>query len=153
MASVTQPGPAPASPPVAETLQQRLTRWYKLKEQLADLGEQERTLRASIFSEAFPKAPEKGTSRYGIGHGKDLKATTKVNYTVDREALGRLGNAIPSEVRDRVFRHKPEVVEAQLAAVLADKTTPEDVRRALAECVTSKPGTPTLEIVDAKARA
>jgi hypothetical protein len=151
-----QPAPVPQAPetpqPPAETLQSKLTRWYGLKDQIAALTAQETTLRREIREQAFPNAPEKGSQRLGIGHGKDLKVTTKLNYSLDRAKLAEVGdNVLPQAVRDLVFKTKLEVVEAEVVRALGPRSdlAPE-VRAALADVVTSKPALPQLEIVDAK---
>lgn len=143
--------PAQPAVPPPETLQSKLTRWFQIKEKLADLNAQESALRQELFRQAFPNAKEKGTERVSIGHGKDLKVTTKLNYSASREKLASYGdNVLPPSLRNTVFRYKPEVVEAELAKALADKTLPPETKAALADIVTSKPAMPALEIADSK---
>jgi hypothetical protein len=130
------------------TLQTKVTAWYELKAAIATLTEQEKALRTDIAQYGFPDVPEKGSVRADLGYGKELKLTTKLNYTVDKNKLAMVGdNALPPDIRDAVFRMKPEVVEAALLAV-----TDPDVMHVLSDIITSKPGLPALEVVDAKKR-
>jgi hypothetical protein len=152
MASVLPEEPAPIghnNPPAEVLLESMVSDWYALKAQIADLTAKESDLRKAIFARAFTDAPEKGSVRAGLGYGKDLKATTKLNYSIDKEALAqvRKADAIPPDVLDLVVRYKPEVVEAEFLRI----ANPEH-KRALASFITSKPGLPSLEIVDAKKR-
>ena len=136
----------PAEKPV-ETLDQKLARWYTLKADVARLTADESALRMEIFGEAFKNPPEKGTVRHSIGYGKDLKATCKLNYSIDKQALEVAKVELPADVLAQVLKYKPEVNEAGLNAI----TDPKH-KALVASFVTSKPGLPSLEIVDVKKR-
>lgn len=122
--------------------------WYVLKAQIAELTTKEVALRREIFDQAFPNAPEKGTVRYDVGYGKELKGVAKLNYTVDRQGLAdAIKGGLDSDVLDKVIKYKPEVSETGLFTIDDPK-----VKAVLASFITSKPGLPSLEIVDASKR-
>ena len=144
MASVAQQA---ATEQPKETVLEKVTRWHNLKAQVAKLVADEAALRLELFNELHPNAPEKGSSRATLGFGKDLKATTKLNYSVSRDGLDAAKSSLPIEVLATVIKYRPEVNEAGLASV----TDPQH-KAVLATFITSKPGLPTLEIVDVKKR-
>lgn len=142
----------PQSQPISQSLSEKLSRWCVLKAEIAAFQlkvDEEARLRREIFAAAFPANPEKGTHRLGIGYGKELKVVAKTGYTVDREAMQAAllhnNNVVNNQVLEQVIKFKPEVIESGLAAI-----TDPVVKEALATFITSKPGMPGLEIVDAK---
>ncbi len=138
--------PIPTATPAQQTLTDKLSDWFALKGQVKALQDRESELRREIFDLAFPNAPEKGTVRVDIGFGKQLKAVAKLNYTVDREAMAAaLQSGLDPDVHERVIRYKPEVSESELFKVADPKT-----KQLLSSFITSKPGMPSMEIVDAK---
>lgn len=151
MASTAQPNTPPA--PVGHNSGQRpitdmISDWYVLKNQIAELSAKEVALRREIFDQAFPNAPEKGTVRFDVGYGKELKGVAKLNYTVDRAGLAEaIKGGLDSDVLDKVIKYKPEVSETGLFTIDDPK-----VKAVLASFITSKPGLPSIEIVDASKR-
>lgn len=120
--------------------------WHNAKAEAARATAQERALRELLTKRLFPKPPEKGTVRESIGFGKEMKLVTKLNYTVDREALAAAKAHLPQDVLDSVIKYKPEVNEAGLA------TLDPRYGNLVTSFITSKPGAPSIEIVDAKKR-
>jgi hypothetical protein len=132
---------------LTDDLNAKLTRWHTVKAQLAALTEEETNLRKDIFASAFPNQPDSGTHRLSLGFGKDLKVSPKLNYSIDRAAMQAVldGGKLDPEVFNSVIRYSPSVSGTGLAAV-----TDKKVKGVLASFITSRPGMPTLEIVDSK---
>ena len=128
-------------------LQDKLARWHTVKATLAPLVEEETNLRKEIFELAYPNKPEKGSHRHAIGYGKDLKATAKLNYSIDKAKLAEAIEAgkLPADVVSSVFKQTPSVSETAFLAVKDKK-----ILAVLSDIITSKPGLPSLEIVDVK---
>lgn len=143
MASAAQ---AAASPEQA-TIEQLISRWYQAKATLVAAQQEERAARDALYAAAFPNKPDKGTHRKDIGYGKELKLTAKLNHTVDRAALEVAKPHVDPELMAALIRYRPEVSETALVAITDPK-----VMALVSTFITTKPGSPSLEIVDAKKR-
>lgn len=122
-----------------------LEEWYKLQQQLKQVKEDEMELRKYIFETLFPN-PVVGVNTANIGHGYELRATVKLNYTVDKAALISASDTFDGADIDpvKLIKYKPE-----LSLTEYNKLTNEQ-RRLFDYCLVTKPGSPTMEIVKAK---
>jgi hypothetical protein len=111
-------------------------------EQIKELAEAEKALRAEIVKLAFPNGVAEGVNTCGLPDGSALIVTGKVNRTVDpakavtvRDALAEAGASF-----DDYFEWKPslKVGSFKVAAV--------NLQAIMSDMVTAKDGTPSVEI-------
>lgn len=124
----------------------KVSEWYALSTQVAELTKREKALRQEIFGAAFPNL-QSGSDRVPLGYGRDLKGEAVVNYTVDREEMKANSHLLPADVFSSVMKFTPEVRAGALKAI-AD----EEQKRVFGMFITAKPGLPKLEIVNVKQR-
>lgn len=135
----------------AKTREELLAEWQEASRQLALWKEIENNLRLLAVKAFFPddaeSADAKGTRNYDLGEGAKLKCVFKQNVTVAKgdtletaltkiEAMGERGKLIA----ERVIRWKPELDSKEYDAM------PDDMRAILDTAITTKPGTPALEV-------
>lgn len=119
-----------------------LSEWYRLKQEVSRLQASERLLRAKIFGGLFPE-PTEGTNSFALADGYVLKATHKIDRTIDEAALSvnkeryaAMGISI-----EKLVRLKPELT------MRAYRALTDEQRNAFDESLTIKPGSPSLDIV------
>lgn len=134
---------------VRSAMDEKLMEWEAIVLQATVLKDREMTLRKELFAMAFPK-PTEGTNKLEIGNGYLLKGDYKLNRRLDEAALptvlGKL-KEINYPLIDRLVKYKPDMSIAEYR-----KLTDEQ-RKIMDECLTTSPGSPTLEIVAPKATA
>jgi hypothetical protein len=123
-----------------------LERWYKMKQDLAELKTAESLLRKRIYAHYFPAAVE-GTNTFNLGDGYDLKATRVVERKVDEGELAALEAAIKAEGSNlpklplrKLVRWKPELAKSEY-----NKLTAEE-QKLFDRALIIKDGSPQLEI-------
>lgn len=103
--------------PVAQTTQEDLFRWYKLKADLAQIKDAEMELRKRIFADKFPD-PKEGTNRLSLPpiEGREDKYDLMVVHSIDRTLDMALFNLNLDRMReagiapDVMVKYKPELV-------------------------------------------
>jgi hypothetical protein len=116
--------------------------WNIAKNKLDKFKELEMRLRLEVCGELFiGKKPGKFTIKKNI-EGLEVKAVATVNVSVDPKGLEAVwDNLTPLE--KSCISHKPKLVPKQLKQLLID-----DPKSKLFELITSKPGAPTLTIIE-----
>lgn len=119
--------------------------WYKTKAELQKLQARERALREKIIKSYFP-APSEGTNKVEITGGV-MKMTHKIDRKIDLPSLnGILGDLIKVGVNvDQLVENKPVLKVAAWRKLTAEQAA------VFNQCVESKVGSPSLEIVPNKA--
>ncbi len=121
-----------------------LARWQELTGTIKQLQGDERALREGLFEGAFPN-PTEGTNTMELPDGRKLKGVYKINRIVDEEGLKNL-KLTPTQLRAH-FRTKHSLL------IAAYKALDDHARQILDSVIVSKPGLPTLDIVEAKPAA
>ena len=118
-----------------------------LNQEIANLKFKEQELRKRIFGACFEN-PVEGANNFALPAGYTLKFTHKINRTVDASVLPIIREELAEHKvnMDDVIRLKPE-----LSVGTYKKLSPE-ARLVMDKAVTSKPGTPSYEIVAPKAK-
>lgn len=123
------------------TFEELLTEWQEIAAQAKRLSNKERELRDALVAAAFP-APIVGVNKRELADGRIVKATIKLNVTVDQELAEQADQELTRRNYPGVFRIKREIAKAVY------DTLPSDELRAMAdECLLKKPGAPTLEVI------
>lgn len=145
----TQPTEAPKENPLKEAAKE-LTKEFLdalaelefLNQQIKDLKEKENALRLQIYGACFEN-PKEGINNFALPAGYVLKFTGKVNRTVDASVLPLVREELENlKVNmDDIIKLKPEL------AVGAYKKLSPEAKLVMDKAVTSKPGTPSYEIV------
>ena len=118
-----------------------LVRWYALKAQLAQVKDEEMTLRKKLFGSYFP-APKEGTNNFELPDGAVLKGGHTISRDIDKALLGVHG---PELVAEGIPVGK--LVDWKPALVLGEYRQLDDKQRLRFDiCLTIKPGSPTLDI-------
>lgn len=122
-----------------------IAEWYRTKADMQRLQAKERMLRDKIIKSYFP-APSEGTNKVEIT-GATMKMTHKIDRKIDLPTLnGILGDLIKAGVNlDQLVENKPTLKVAAWR-----KLTPEQAA-VFNQCVESKVGSASLEIVPNKA--
>lgn len=113
----------------------------------------ERELRAKIKAELFPDAKPEGTTNLELGMGYKLKLVTKRNYNlasndkVDEalEAIGKLGNE-GTFIAERLVTWHPRLALSEY------REAPDNVKAIIDGVLTVTDGTPTVELIEPKAK-
>lgn len=121
--------------------QKTLEHWWKLQEKLRKLKAEEAQLRRSIFGLAFPD-PKEGTNNYELDDGYVLKGGHTITRTVDKASLdihkeALKGAKIPVA---KLVEMKPSLVKSEYNRLS------DEQRKVFDECLTIKPGSPSLSI-------
>lgn len=128
----------------SQSYYETLARWQDLTESIKQLQGEERALREGLFEGAFPH-PAEGTNTMELPDGRKLKGVFKINRIVDEDGLLNL-KLTPTQMT-RFFRRKHSV------RISVYKELVDDERKVLDTVIVSKPGLPTLSIVEAKPAA
>lgn len=139
--------PKPELSPDALAAVQRLAKLHEaVSEQVKALAETEKSLRAELVALAFPNGIAEGVNTCLFADKSALVVTGKINRTVDpakatstREALEAVGVSF-----DSLFDWKPSLKVGEF------KVTSLPVKALLADMVTEKEGTPSVELKKAK---
>jgi hypothetical protein len=120
----------------------QLTEWYLADQKLRELKKHELALRKAVFGAFFPE-PNEGTNRCDI-EGGELVATYPFNYSLDKDpdAIAAGLEHVTASKREKLIIHKPSFVKSVFNGLSKKSRT-----AFTAECLTVKPGTPTLVIV------
>lgn len=131
--------------PENEVTQADIAEWYRLKDQLTTLRNNEMLLRNKIFKGLFP-SPVEGVNSFELPDGYVVKATHKISRDIDigateanRARLAEQGINV-----DKMLNWKPSLVSKEY------KSLTEEQRIAFDVCLNIKPGSPTIEIVKPK---
>jgi len=121
-------------------LQERLELWVKTKEKLVELRDMESTMREELCNEIFPRLTE-GTNTAMRGDIK-VKCVLKVNRSLDEAALSAVIQQLHQLKVDtrNVFEYKPTL------KLTGYKNLNKEAKAIADECITSKPGSKTLEV-------
>ena len=120
--------------------EKKLAEWADAAIQLAKFKAKEMKLRLECFEEGFPK-PIIGVNYLTLGNDYRLRATYKLGYKVDPQALDATLEQLPVAVADKLIKYNPALVLAAYKGLATDDKAIMD------EALTIKPGAPTLEIV------
>ena len=126
------------------TFEDALARWEELNKVLPDLKAEEMALRKRLVSGVFPEGSE-GTTKQEMPDGRTLKAVHKIYRNVDTEAADKL-DLSPAK-KAKVFRKKYDL------RISAFRAMDDDDKKKLSAVITERPGTPSLEIIEAKPKA
>lgn len=117
-----------------------LYNWYQTSEQLKDLKKRELDLRKQVIEEYFPELIE-GTNKTEISGDSLLVATLPYSYSVDADSMEAGLEHIPKTKREKIVVWKPSM------SIAVYRTLNRKAMIAFtAECITVKPGTPSLKI-------
>jgi hypothetical protein len=130
---------------IAEELYTKIGRWNELQAQLVTIKDQEMKLRREIFAACFP-APTEGTNKLELPEGWTMKATYKLNRSLDEAALP----AVLAELRKHKVNTEELVSYKPSLSLSAYKKLDPRWVAILDQVVTTTPGAPTLELVAPK---
>lgn len=143
----------------AEERDQLLLDWQTAKSTLDTAKAKELELRNRIVNETnmFDPAKEEGTETVGLGNGWSVKAVKKINYTVankEGEAFGVLQaisnfGEVETHIARELFGFDANLRITKYRELL---TVNPEAYKLVQKIVTSKPATPTLELVAPKAQ-
>ena len=117
-----------------------LVKWYQAAEQLKAAKSVELELRKQVIEEYFPTL-EEGAQSVEIEGDAELVCTQPYSYSVDSDTLDEGLEHIPKTKRDKIVIWKPS-----MSVAVYRKLTKKARNAFTAECVTIKPGTPSLKI-------
>lgn len=125
-----------------EVTMEDIIAWDKAAKELVAAKNTEMLLRTRVFKGKFP-TPVEGTNSVPLLNDYVLKAKYELNRSVDIEAVKTLAEELKTAGVDvtEVIRYKPEL------SVTAYKALNKDQKEVFDQCLTIKPGTPSLEIV------
>ena len=120
-----------------------LVNWYQAQQTLAAAKKTELALRKQVVEEYFPELDE-GANTCEIDGDATLTATLPYNYSVDVDTLDAGLEHIPATKQEKLITWKPS-----MSIAVYRKLTKKARNGFTAECVTVKPGTPSLKITTA----
>lgn len=116
-----------------------LDEWIAVKTDLDRLKKREANLRQKLVEGAFPN-PIEGVNQVQLDDGTILKATHKINRTVDESCLQAVKEKLPAEKAVNLVTFKP-----QLSLTQYRKLTDEE-RKIFDSALIIRPGSTTLEV-------
>ena len=119
--------------------QLKLQEWVDAAGDLVSLKAKEALLRKELFDEFFPK-PKEGTNTADLDNGWKVKGTYKLNRNIDKAALPAVLKLMEEGSEDTLINYKPEL------KAKAYKSLEAKAKKIFDEVLTTKPGTPTLEL-------
>ena len=124
----------------------KLNAWQEQKKIAADSKALEMTLRKELFNKFFPN-PEEGVNKLELQDGWGAKGTYKLDRKIDEAALPAVNDQLKElgVAFDGLVKNKPSLVIKEY------KKLNEEHRAIFDEALTTKPGSPTLEITAPKA--
>lgn len=118
---------------------QLLEAWRLSKLNLDTAKAEELRARNALFAHAFPNA-KIGTNRCDVRDGWKLKGTLPLNYKLDAAQM-------PAILDELKKLGKSEVIKIDYELSLKEyKAAPAEVQKLLVPALTTKPGTPSLEL-------
>ena len=120
--------------------QELLAAWEKASLELKDAKALEITLRKEVVAEFF-KSPTEGTNSVELAGKRQLKYDHKFSRTIDEAALSAVQDKMSI---DKLVKFKPSL------ALKEYKALSPDLKLIFDEAVIMKPGSPSIEIVEAK---
>lgn len=117
-----------------------LVKWYQAAEQLRAAKAVELELRKQVVEEFFPVL-EEGAQSVEIDGDAKLVCTLPYSYSVDADTLNEGLTHIPATKQDKIVIWKPS-----MSLAVYRKLTKKARNAFTAECITIKPGTPSLKI-------
>ena len=133
---------------VPAIVQEELNEWFSLVPELKRMKAREMELRKSLFNGAFP-FPTEGTNSFDLEGGYKLKGTYKLERSVDTAAFQALSKEMKEAdiAADGMLRFKASLVAAEY------KRLDDEQRHLFDQCIITKPGSPSLEIIPPKKKA
>ncbi len=132
----------------------KILQWQEAVKALAVAKEAEAALRNEVIAANFAEHKEEGTENVELGNGYKLKAVFKLSYTLDNKEEGvdkaltkleKMG-AEGQFVAERLVRWKPEL------SVSEYKKLDDKYKKVIDTVLTTKPGLPSLELVEPKSK-
>lgn len=132
---------------ISTELSDKLQEYLRVNKEAGILADKAKKLRAEVAKLAFPN-PKEGTNNLNLGNGYKLKVGHVINRRVDVAALLMFRDTFESQDInvDDLIRQKPEL------KVGAFKALPEEKQILFGQCLTITEGTPTVELVEPKAK-
>ena len=124
---------------------QDILAWNEAKQALAKAKAREAILRAKIVKTFFA-TPKEGTNYHELGKGYKLKLVHKIDRKIDAPLYT---NLLPQFKEHEI--DTDQLAETQLSLKVAFyKNLTDEQKQVVDQCITSKPGSPTLEFVKPK---
>lgn len=139
--------------------------WLAKKAASVAAVEAERDARQAVTQMLFPN-PVKGTQRYPLGNGYNVKLAYGTNYTLfepikaaDRydptlalvESIEALGNEGPA-IANRLFKFKIELSPSEYEALDTDFPIQAEIKKLIDAKLTTKPASPQLDFEEPKTK-
>lgn len=122
----------------------RLEAWRKCALELSRLKDEELCLRKEVFAEAFVMATE-GTNKLALPGGWELKATVPYTRTLDQTKVAELLKELKkAKAPSTLIKTKYEL------SITDYKKLDDEIRSLVDHILTTKPGTPALELIQPK---
>jgi len=122
----------------------KLEAWRKCALELSRLKEEEMCLRKEIFAAAFIAATE-GANKLVLQGGWELKATVPYTRTLDQTKVAELLKELKkAKAPSSLIKTKYEL------SVTDYKKLDDEIRSLVDSILTTKPGTPALELIQPK---
>jgi len=147
---------ATATTPTKEQIDEALAHWQRAKIALQQWKDHEQELRRYIVEHGgfFDPTKDKGTETVELGNGYKLKAKKSISYKVANKEGEAFDVLSKLTALGEVSAHKAKKIfrfDAELR--LSEYKELNNSERALVDSVlTTKPGMPTLELVEPKAK-
>lgn len=126
-----------------------IKQWHEAQAALEAAKQREKELRHIIHATLFDSCIT-GTHKVELGHGFVLKCIGKTNYTVDEGKINEVYNRLKTSfaegeyVFQDLFKWKPTLSTGSYNKLSGEMKAIVDM------AITSKPGTPTIELVEPK---
>jgi len=120
---------------------EKISEWYKVSKDLAQLKQREHFLRVAVFNGFFPE-PKEGTNNFSLPNDYVLKGKYNINRNVDKAALTALTPNMREEGVnvDELFEWKPELKKSIYNGLT------DEQRNLVDQVLKIKPGSPGLEV-------
>lgn len=128
-------------------LSDKLQEYLRVNKEAGILADKAKKLRLEIAKLAFPN-PREGSNTLALGNGYKLKVEHKINRRIDVAALTMFKDTFEgADIKvDDLVRYKPELTVGNF------KKLSEEKQRIFGQCLTITEGTPTVELVEPKAK-
>lgn len=122
----------------------KLEQWRLATLELARIKEQEMKLRKELFAEGFPLTDE-GANALDLQDGWVLKATVPYTRTLDQTKVAELLKDL------KKMKAPPTLIKTKYELSVGDyKKLDDAIRAAVDKVLTTKPGTPSMELIPPK---
>lgn len=122
----------------------RLEAWRKCALELSRLKDEEMCLRKEVFADAFVMATE-GANKLALQGGWELKATVPYTRTLDQTKVAELLKEL------KKVKAPSTLIKTKYELSIADyKKLDDEIRSLVDNILTTKPGTPALELIQPK---